>query len=274
MATKVNTTSEADRAQVRIAEEQRAEQIAEAFADRVTASLDDTSHVFKRARLIAEALRKGSSVRKLAVEVTRRRVMSTLGLDALEAGAYVEAIEAGSDATDEQKMLVKRMRTLKLSISKTTLADYAGAWKLVQESGLTPDAELVGIAYTACATTGTAKLRSHAIEVSTAAESDARRELFISTLREGLNEHGAVKTSKGQGSRDPLQVSSGDGVEVEGAPAGVGVEVSGVPDMSAEQAVAIVREISQRHWGAGDRESILAALEAATAALVGELELV
>lgn len=266
---KPGAKSEAKRAETAVAVEQQADTIAEAFAVKVADAYDETSQRYNRAKVIAEAVRKGASVRTLAVEVTRIRIQQAYPhLDALAVSEYMAAIDAGAKGTVEQKMLVKRLRSQKLPISKSGIDQYNAAWKHVQECGLPTTAankDLVALAYSLKSTSSTGELSKSIVASIPKVEESKRRETWIDVVTRGLEQLSSVKKSEGrEGGTVETDAASVDPVE---SHTGAG---AGEVERDASLVVEYLRGVAEYHWTGGDREAILAAMEAAMSALVGE----
>lgn len=266
MAATQNTKSESARAAERVNVEAQAAEIAESFAADVAAKFDETALRFQRARKIAEAVRKGASVRVLATEVTRIRIATAWPhLDGLAVAEYVAAVEVGTKGDDTQKMLAKRVRQQKLSISKSQIDNYNGAWRHVQDSGLTPTAALVSAAFTLKSASGTGDLARDIAEATPKVDESDRAQSYLDAIAVGMETLSAVKKSEGRtgGTVDgPADVVDADEI----SPVGSGADVT----RNVDDVVRYIREVSEYHWSPADADAVLAALIAAQSALMGE----
>ena len=233
--------------------------IEDAAAVKVAATFNDAGDKFTRARTIAGAASRGASLERIAARVTELRVRAKFPKHDDDAIAAILADDKG-------------LRKLKLTVSKSSMQQYASTWTTTVDAGVRPTAAVIDAMFSVKSTGGHAKPLAELIESLGESEGEERASKLLEGLPivlDGLrtaNKAGKARNAGGTGSGE------GEDESGEGASAKVvsgTVQVGEVTVDGLEGVVALVIE-ALPGWSEVDRERALAAASDLMAALIGE----
>lgn len=230
--------------------------IEDAAAEKVAKTFNDAGDIFTRARTIAGAASRGASLDRIAARVTELRVRARFPRHDDDAIAAVLADTKG-------------LRKLKLSVSKSSMQQYATTWTSTVDAGVRPTTETIEAMFRVKSTGGHAKPLAALIESLGDAEGEARVQKLVEGLQDVLD---GLRTAKKDST---AQNPGGSGTGVEGEESETGQVVAGTVQIGALTVDGLegvlrtfIAEVA--NWSEDDRDRAEAALSSALAATLGE----
>lgn len=235
-----------------IAQAEAMQKIEDAAAVKIAATFVDDGDVFNRSRIIAGAASRGASLEAIAAKVTELRVRARFPRHTEEQVASVLADDKG-------------LRKLKLTVSKSSMQQYASTWNATVDAGVKPTKETIAAMFRVKSTGGHAKPLAAAIEALGDIEGEERASALVDALQDVLDGlRSAKKESEGK-----VKIGEDDGpAEDEGVEYGAGslaqITVDGLVGVLEHAAVAML------DWSNADRDRAEEAVSNFLAQLLGE----